>query len=54
MENASSTGKRVTFYLEQMKKAMPEINRQIEVYEKSIKTNKQAKSPKVVLEYKNV
>ena len=40
MKVPSSTEKRVAEILEQMKTALPEIRRQIEVYEKKVKTGR--------------
>jgi hypothetical protein len=54
MKKASNTEKRIEHILEQMREAMPEIKRQIAVYEKSIKTGSSAKSPKVVAPSRNV
>jgi hypothetical protein len=36
-----------------MRKAMPEIKRQIEVYEKSIQSGNTVKSPKVTVDSRN-
>ena len=53
MVDFSNTQKRVSFFLEQMKKAMPEVKHQIEVYEKAKKTNTLIKSPKIAPQFKN-
>ncbi len=54
MKKSSNTEQRITHILQQMRKAMPEIRRQIEVYEKSIKSGNQIVPPKVVQQFKNV
>ncbi len=53
MVDFSNTQKRVRFFLEQMKKAMPEVKHQIEVYEKAKRTNTLIKSPKIAPQFKN-
>jgi hypothetical protein len=40
MSKLTNTEKRVTSYLKSMSKAMPEVKRQISVYEKAVKENK--------------
>jgi len=37
-----------------MRKAMPEIKRQIEVYEKNLQSGNQVKSPKIAAQFGNV
>ncbi|MDR3680164.1 MAG: hypothetical protein P4L41_09375 [Flavipsychrobacter sp.] len=54
MKKVSKTEQRVAHTLEQMRKAMPEIKRQVEVYEKSVKSGTQIKSPKVAPQFRNV
>jgi hypothetical protein len=54
MKKSSNTEQRVARILEGMRKAMPEIKRQIEVYEKSIKSGNHIKSPKVTVQSRNV
>lgn len=44
MTEFSSTEERIAFYLKQMEKAMPEIRRQIKVYEEAIKSGKRRKN----------
>jgi hypothetical protein len=44
MTEFQSTQERITFYLKQMEKAMPEIKRQIKVYEEAIKSGKRRKN----------
>ncbi len=44
MTEFSSTEERVAYYLKQMDKAMPEIKRQIKVYEEAVKSSKRKKS----------
>ena len=53
MNRPSKTEQCVTKILEGMHKAMPEILRQIEVYEKSLHTSNQIKSPKVTVQLRN-
>ena len=47
MNKSSNTEQRVLDILKRMQNAMPEIRRQIEVYEKSIKTGNLIISPKI-------
>jgi hypothetical protein len=47
MKNTSETDKRIAHYLRQMEKAMPEVKRQIAVYEKSLKSGKSVKPVKI-------
>ena len=54
MKKPSNTEGRIAHILEGMRTAMPEIKRQIEVYEKSIKSGKQVKSPKIAPQLRNV
>lgn len=44
MTEFQNTEVRITFYLKQMEKAMPEIQRQIKVYEEAIKSGKRRKN----------
>ena len=44
MTEFQSTQERIAFYLKQMEKAMPEIKRQIKVYEEAIKSGKRRKN----------
>lgn len=53
MIDLSNTKTRVTFFIEQMKKAMPEVKHQIEVYEKALKSKTLVKSPKPAPQFKN-
>jgi hypothetical protein len=48
-----STEKRVKHILEQMRSAMPEIKRQVMIYEKNMKADKLNKSPKVAPQFRN-
>ncbi len=48
-----STEVRVMRILEQMRTAMPEIKRQVMVYEEKVKTGKQNKSPKAAPQFRN-
>jgi len=54
MKQSSNTEKRVAHILERMRKAMPEIKRQIEVYEKNLQSGNQVKSPKIAAQFGNV
>ena len=54
MNETLSTEQRVANILEGMRKAMPEIKRQIEVYEKSIQLGNKDKSNKVIVKSRNV
>jgi hypothetical protein len=53
MLDLSNTKTRVAFFIEQMKKAMPSVKHQIEVYENALKTNTLVKSPKPAPQFKN-
>jgi hypothetical protein len=53
MIDFSNTKTRVAFFIEQMKKAMPEVKHQIEVYENALKTDTLVKSPKTAPQFKN-
>ncbi|MCX8483696.1 MAG: hypothetical protein ORO02_00610 [Bacteroidia bacterium] len=48
MTHFSSTEERIAYYLKRMEKAMPEIQKQIKVYENAIKSGK-TKSPKITI-----
>lgn len=54
MDTSSNTEKRVAHILEGMRKAMPEIKRQIKVYERNLRGGNHNKSPKVMVHSKNV
>jgi len=54
MKKSSNTEKRIAHILERMRTAMPEIKRQIEVYEKSIQSGNQIKSSKVTVQSRHV
>jgi len=54
MKKGSKTEQRIAHTLQQMRKAMPEIKRQVEVYEKSLKAGTHITSPKVAPQFKNV
>ncbi len=54
MKKGSKTEELVALMLERAEKAMPEVKRQIAIYEKSIKTGTQITSPKVAPQFKNV
>jgi hypothetical protein len=53
MNKPSNTERRVADLQERMRKAMPEIKRQIAVYEKNIKSGN-LKSPKPAPQFRNV
>lgn len=54
MNKPSNTEQRVAKILDGMRKAMPEIRRQIEVYEKSLQSGNKIKSHKITVHSKNV
>ena len=54
MKTALNTEQRVACILGKMHKAMPEIKRQIAVYEKSIKFGNQTRKSKVTVHSRNV
>jgi len=54
MKDISNTNERVQFALEQMKKAMPVIKRQVAVYEKNIALGKNQEKPTIAPQFKNV
>ncbi len=53
MKNFSTIDKQIAYLLKQMGKAMPEVRRQVEVYEKNLKSVK-IKTPKIGQEFKHV
>lgn len=53
MLNATETQTRVIFYLKQMRKALPEIKRQLAVYEKAKKEGTLVKNPKPAPQFNN-
>lgn len=53
MIDFSNSEVRVAFFLKQMKKAMPEVKRQIEVYEKALKNGTLIKNPKPAPQFNN-
>jgi hypothetical protein len=54
MKKSSNTEQRVAHILERMRKAIPEIKRQVAVYEESIRSGNQIKSPQVTVQSRNV
>ncbi|MEN9345511.1 MAG: hypothetical protein RLZZ60_980 [Bacteroidota bacterium] len=48
MTEFSSTKERIAYYLNQMEKAMPEIQRQIKVYESAVKSGNLKKSKIII------
>lgn len=52
MKMSLKVNKRVDSYLKRMEEAMPEIKRQIEVYEKNIQSGKLIK-PKIAPQFNN-
>ena len=53
MKPPTATQERIAHMLEQMRLAMPEIRRQIEVYEKKKAEGKLTIAPKVAPQFKN-
>ncbi len=47
------TEKRVNRLLEKMRTAMPEVERQVMVYEKNVKAGKQQKLPTIAPQFRN-
>ncbi|GEM_PF-3611693 len=54
MKVSSNTEQRVAIILEKMLKAMPEIRRQIRVYEERVKSGNAGKSKKIMIHSQNV
>ena len=54
MKKSSNTEQRVAHILKEMSKALPEIKRQVQVYERSLKSGASIKSPKVTVHSRNV
>ena len=54
MKKFSDTEQRIAETLEQMRKAMPEIRRQVAVYEKSLKLGNKSKVREVTVHSRNV
>jgi hypothetical protein len=54
MVDLSNSKSRVTFFLAQMNSKMPEVIKQIKVYEKAIETNSLIKKPKPSPQFNNV
>jgi len=54
MKNVSEDEKRIAQILEQMRKALPEIKRQIAVYEKSKAAGTLNKNPRITVHSRNV
>lgn len=52
MTHFSSTEERIAYYLKRMEKAMPEIQKQIKVYEAAVKSGKTKSSTVTII--KNV
>ena len=53
MKKVEKTDELVALMLERAQQAMPEIKRQIEVYEKSMKSGTRIVSPKVAPQFKH-
>ncbi len=53
MKYSSVIDKQIAFLLQQMEKAMPEVRRQVQVYEKSISAGKAIKSHPLAHQFKN-
>lgn len=54
MKKPSNVDFYISHILNMMEKAMPEIRRQVEVYENNVKKGSQIKKPKVSPQFKNV
>ena len=54
MVDLSNSKSKVTFFLAQMSSKMPEVIKQIKVYEKAIETNSLIKKPKPSPQFNNV
>lgn len=54
MKDISNTNQRVQFALEQMKKAMPSVKVQVDVYEKNMQLGKNQKKPTKAPQFNNV
>ncbi len=54
MKQSSNTVERIAAMLERMRTAMPDIRRQIAVYEKNLKLGKTNDIPKITVLSKNV
>jgi hypothetical protein len=54
MKKSSEIDVYLTQILKMMEKAMPEIKRQVEVYEKNIKMGIQVKNPRISPQFNNV
>ena len=54
MENSSLTKQRIAQMLERMRKALPEIRRQVVVYEENLQSGRDVESSKITIQPKNV
>ena len=54
MNNSSTTDKQIAFLLTQMEKAMPEVRRQVEVYERNLKAGKIIKATQIITQFRHV
>ena len=54
MNNSSTIDKQIAFLLAQMDRAMPEVKRQVEVYEKNLKAGKIIEASQVNTQFKHV
>lgn len=54
MVDLSNSKSRVKFFLEQMSSKMPEVIKQIKVYEKALENNSLIKKPKTAPQFNNV
>ncbi len=53
MKESSTIDKQIAHLLKQMEKAMPEVRRQVEVYEKNLKAGNINKSPQIAPQFKH-
>ena len=54
MKDISNTNQRIQFVLKQMKKAMPLVKVQVDVYEKNLQLGKNQKKPTIAPQFNNV
>jgi hypothetical protein len=54
MNDISNTNERIQFALQQMRKVMPVVKKQVAIYEKNIALGKNQKKPPTAPQFKNV
>lgn len=54
MKRSVSIEEQIKFFLAQMEKAMPEVRRQVKVYEKRLKDGKLKRTPAIPSQFKHV